>query len=137
MGGVDDQDRVELEADRPRLDAAHAGQHEGTQELLISQSVLDALGHLGDQLLARRVFDKTDQGLDVGAERDDGNGNFRGREVGKLGQKRQAGCAAGLNRMVQEPSTRDGVEHGEPSVPCCCSVASGRCSALACCRRPR
>ena len=65
MGGIDDQDRVELEADRPRLDAAHAGQHDGTEELLITQPLLDLLGDPANQLLAGCVFDQADKRFDV------------------------------------------------------------------------
>ena len=66
MGGVDDQHGMELEADRPGLNAAHAGKKKCGQELLITQPRSHAARDGLDQLVAMGVFDELDERLDVG-----------------------------------------------------------------------
>ena len=57
MGGIDGQDGVELEADGTGLDVADRGEEEGGEGFVVRQPLLDAGGHLLDQLLARRFLD--------------------------------------------------------------------------------
>jgi hypothetical protein len=112
VGGVDDEDGVELETDRSRLNAAHAGEHEPRQDLLVAGAAADALGDLLEQAIARRVFDEPDQRFDVAFD-------GRNRALHLLcGQRRQllqecevagGGNRANLGGSGQElaPSTHD------------------------------
>jgi hypothetical protein len=69
VGGVDDQHRVELEADaRPRLDVAHAREQEGGQQFAVTEAGLHAVCHFLQQPVARRVLEQAHGGLDVFAE---------------------------------------------------------------------
>ena len=55
MGGVNDEDGVELEADRARFDAAHPGQEQSSQKPAITRATADLAGdglqEFGPQLM--------------------------------------------------------------------------------------
>ena len=113
VGGVDDQDGVELEADRPRLDAAHAGQEHGAEQLLVAGAPADLRGDRFEQLLARRVLDEADERLDVGAELHDVRSGLDlrggdGRQAVEEGEVAEAGGGAGLQGPVHEISPGEG-----------------------------
>ena len=70
VGRVDDQHRVELEADRVRLDVADAGQEEARQQVAVREPPLQVSdGHL-EGPLAGRLLDPAHDRLDLGAEPD-------------------------------------------------------------------
>ena len=70
MRRVHDEDGVEFEADRPRLDVAHAGQQQGRQHFTIRRAAFDPGGYLFEHPLARRVFQQAHQRLDRRMEPD-------------------------------------------------------------------
>ncbi len=70
VGGVDDEDGVEFEADRSWLDVAHAGEKEGGEDLPVGEALVDAGGDFLQNALARGVFEEADDGFDVRVEAD-------------------------------------------------------------------
>jgi len=54
-----------MKTDRPGLDTAHSCQQEGAEQLLIAGASADALGCCFDELIARRVFQETDERFNV------------------------------------------------------------------------
>src|SRR5437660_12854919 len=76
---------MKLEADRTRLDAAHAGEEEPGQQLLITDAALHLLRYCSQQSLARRLLNQAHQRLDIGIEQD-----FVARNLGLVrGDRRQ------------------------------------------------
>ncbi len=71
MCRVDDEHRVELEADGARLDVPHAGEQQRGQDLAIAQPAPDAGGDLFEHPLAGRVLDEPYQRLDLRREADE------------------------------------------------------------------
>ena len=71
MGGVDHEHGVEFEADRARLNVAHASQQQGREQIAIAQSALDSGGDFLQQPFARRVFEKADQWFNFRIKSDD------------------------------------------------------------------
>ncbi len=65
MSGVDDEHRVEFEADGTRLNAAYAGKHERAQDLLIAGAAANARADLFEQAVARGVLNQANQRLDI------------------------------------------------------------------------
>ena len=113
VGRVDDQDRVELEADAgPRLDVAHAGQQQRRQHVAVSQALPDPRGDLLQQPLARGLLQQPDQGLDLGLEPHDlrVQGRLVGRDRPESGQEAQVAQAeqraARRGRLQEAPSIR-------------------------------
>src|SRR6185437_5302646 len=139
MGRVDDQHGMELETDRARLDAAHAGQEHGAEQLFVTGTRVNFGGDLFEQFVALRVLNETDERFDLGAE-----GNelacglvFGGRSRQSVEETEVAQCGDGARsqRAGYKASAIDRLEHdGAPS-----SERSGTacCSARAFCLRPR
>ncbi len=81
---------MELEADRAGANATHAGEHDGTEKLLIVGAAAHALGHGIQQGFTRRLFNEAYQRLDVGTHRRFGSGrvlHVSGAERGKVAEK--------------------------------------------------
>ena len=65
VGRVHNQDGVELEADRPRLNIADASQENRRQKVLVCQPLFDSRGDFFQHALARSIFQKPHQRLDI------------------------------------------------------------------------
>src|SRR5262249_45861765 len=105
VGGVDHQHRVELEADGPRLDAPDPRQEHGREQVLVAGALVDLGGHLRHEVLARRVLDQLDQGLDLPVQTDqpapDGvGGGGGGQGGGGGGGGRRGGGGGGRGGQV-------------------------------------
>ena len=90
MARVDDQHRVELEADRrPRLDVAHARQQERGQHFAIRVAAMNAVGDLFEQPLARRFLDQPHERFDgvVELHQPGRQGRLLGRDARQAAQE--------------------------------------------------
>src|SRR5262249_21386674 len=87
---VDDEHRVELEADRTRPDAAYAGEPERAERFLVARPAANLARDGFEHLVLRRLLDEANERFDVGAE---------GDETGR--------------RFVVGPGGREGVEERE------------------------
>ena len=70
MRRVDHHHRVELEADRPRLDVADARQEQSGQQVLVREPFLELVDRDLEGAVARRLLDQPHDGLDFGAKLD-------------------------------------------------------------------
>ena len=103
MGGVHHEHRVELVPDRgTRLDVLHAGEQQCGEERLVAEAAVDALGDDFEQILARRLFDETDDRFHVGLQAE--------RVFGKLRLGR--GDGGELREEVEIAETGEGAECG-------------------------
>jgi hypothetical protein len=68
MGRVDDEDAVQGEAWRPRVDVANAGEEERGHELAVGRAATKLLDGHFRAFFARCAFDQRDEGLELGAE---------------------------------------------------------------------
>ncbi len=122
MRRVDDQHGVELETDRPRLNAAHAGQEHGAEQLLIAGSFSHLIDDAFHEFVARRVFEQTDERFNFGAERDEMASGFvvvggRGGQAVQESEVAESGDGARLQRARHETSSIEGVEHERSPSP--------------------
>ncbi len=118
---VDGHHRVELEPHRgPRLDVPHPGQQQGSQNLLVTETLADPRPDDLQQPLAGRLLQQANQRFDVRqqgdrAGRQSGLGSGHG---GQIGQKRKPAetqhGAAGRGAM-QKTSPVDTLAHGQIS----------------------
>ena len=86
------EDGVELEADRPGLDVAHAGEENGGEQFGIRGAGLDFFRDAFQEPVARGGFQQADKRLDLGPEPD-----LVGAEAGfGGGQAREAAEETGI-----------------------------------------
>ena len=102
MGGVDDQDGVELEPDRARLDAADAGEEQRGQQLLIAGSPPDAPRHNLQKVVAVGVFNQSNQRLDIRTD--------LGLGVQDLGVRRGYRCQITQKSKIPKPGQGPGLD---------------------------
>src|SRR5262245_16634612 len=71
MRGIDDEDAMQRESRRTRIDVADAGQKKRRQHLPVGNTAQQLLDRHFRALVARCVLDQTDERLDVRTEPDD------------------------------------------------------------------
>jgi len=91
VGRVNDQDGVELEADRVGLDVADAGQEEAGEQVTVGEPAFEVVDRDAEDGFVRGFLDPADDRLDLGTEPDG------------VGPDRQVGPGGGGDRPQQAP----------------------------------
>ena len=114
--GVDDVHAMEAAAGAARIDVADAGEVERGHELAIVDPGAEQLGGRLEDLLARRVLDDANDGLDIGAEADE-----IGPDIG-LGGQSAAERADGAEPAEEAHARRD-LEEVTAGLPYICAIS--------------